>query len=1036
MPPGVSLYSWCRSCSILCCWLLLWLTGVALADSSLPWLKDASPPTSTNERPNERPTAGLRLQLSGEEVTGIYFDSQTLKTQTPIVLSLRVTNDAPETRRVFLSWHIADVNGKILLHKNDNFRVEAHGLLLRRELFPTPALGPYYLHAEVTAKRHGPDDKAMADLPFAVVVAPVSGYRPQSFFSLTTPTLLNPQDLDFYQRIGARVLRSPWELPGGAVADGSASTVAAPQPAAQLNQGALDQQTRQRLAHKLATVGVLSLPLTDSNGIDANEAWMREAVPLMTRYEAIRTWEIASPVTAAQETSLALAARASRPNLRLLWPLSTKAGATAGAVASHSQTLDSTTVPWLEEASLRSTQPRDATSGEENPGTNLVAGENAAVHPSGILRTLLTHQDLSRKAGISSCYIHQDHGVPSSNNISAAGSLVTGYLLSIMAGASGMSTTLDSNAVETGAGVSGGTPQQMSRAAAFATVTHLLEDATFEGDLFPQSPTLWGALFHTQTSTIAALWTARDSERGRLIVPVAQADGLDVFGNVVARARHGSLAISISSTPVYLVSSQTPENLNRALHTAKVEGLRPLVAQILPLTQRLRPASSIALVRTTTATGQGTKAKTANTSKSIANNSRPSLRVRLQNILIQPVSGYLRVTPPHGWTLIADTMRYQLQPGEARIYQFAVAQSVATKDAVYPVTATASAGHGRWQWKQALRMATADNVKRGHPLRLDGDLSDWHDATWMQVQGLSSRSRPIKARVALRWNTRRLYIAAEVEEPSFRPRRAEDATYPFWDGYDALQFAFGFHDTPESQPGREPFRDTEYGFLLAPFNQASNGRIEGRLLRLWSPALAFGGATDALRYGGVVPDSVCIIRRDPQTHLTRYEASLPLSEMPSLRPPRRAAQDAPVRFSWVLHNSAGANIQWSRAVAVFPWWNNTGSFLPAQKLYLAAQSLLGFTIEGAIDAPHENSIPKPKPTHHLTTTHPAPQPTPHRPHPRPKPKPRLPHPQRPPGTENSGPPQVAPMSPRLLPPAAPPAGQSLPPSLTPMQDSK
>jgi hypothetical protein len=79
-------------------------------------------------------------------------------------------------------------------------------------LFDAPARGGYSLEVNASARRKGPDVGARAVLPFAVTIAPSSttpGARPQSFFVLSTPALLTPPQLDFYNRLGARVLRSP-----------------------------------------------------------------------------------------------------------------------------------------------------------------------------------------------------------------------------------------------------------------------------------------------------------------------------------------------------------------------------------------------------------------------------------------------------------------------------------------------------------------------------------------------------------------------------------------------------------------------------------------------------------------------------------------------------------------------------------------------------------------------------------------------------------------------------------------------------------
>jgi hypothetical protein len=155
----------------------------------------------------------------------------------------------------------------------------------------------------------------------------------------------------------------------------------------------------------------------------------------------------------------------------------------------------------------------------------------------------------------------------------------------------------------------------------------------------------------------------------------------------------------------------------------------------------------------------------------------------------------------------------------------------------------------------------------------------------------------------------------------------------------------------------------------------------------------------------------CAIRRDEQKRITFYEASIPLDEMPTLRPAMRARGDVPVRFSWILHTDEGPALEWSRATSVFPWWSNTGSFLPPQQLYLAAQTPVGFTLNGTVDAgPGDDARPEEV------------RPIPVRPRPLPTP---------PPSTEPPTLPEISPLPPRVLPPVESPDGNPLPPAPPP-----
>ena len=175
-----------------------------------------------------------------------------------------------------------------------------------------------------------------------------------------------------------------------------------------------------------------------------------------------------------------------------------------------------------------------------------------------------------------------------------------------------------------------------------------------------------------------------------------------------------------------------------------------------------------------------------------------------------------------------------------------------------------------------------------------------------------------------------------------------------------------------------------------------------------------------------MPGSRCTVKRLPSQNLTIYEASFPLTEISDLEPLRRAGGDAPIRFSWVLHNNQGNALEWSEATAVFPWWSNTGSFVPAQELYLAAQTPLGFTASGPVDPGTRSGLPAvvPRPVRPRAVRPRPVNPRPYR-RPTPAPQPRQdeevqPLPPAPSYTE--------PMSPSMLPPAAPPPGTPLPPS--------
>ena len=55
------------------------------------------------------------LEVVGEEPTGVFFDTASIGTQTPILFTARLKNAVPESRQVEISWKITDANGKVQL---------------------------------------------------------------------------------------------------------------------------------------------------------------------------------------------------------------------------------------------------------------------------------------------------------------------------------------------------------------------------------------------------------------------------------------------------------------------------------------------------------------------------------------------------------------------------------------------------------------------------------------------------------------------------------------------------------------------------------------------------------------------------------------------------------------------------------------------------------------------------------------------------------------------------------------------------------
>jgi hypothetical protein len=455
------------------------------------------------------------------------------------------------------------------------------------------------------------------------------------------------------------------------------------------------------------------------------------------------------------------------------------------------------------------------------------------------------------------------------------------------------------------------------RAAASTAANRLLGKSQFVKELFSETPAVYAALFQSANSSIATVWSNQDNE-GRLELHLPGVSLLDVDGNQIAQAgKTGDLKIPLTHDFYYVQADVPPQTLARALRAAAINGMPPVRAQVLPLTQP------------------------------VSGNSAGPIRVLLQNITPHPCSGVVDVSAPENWTLDRASQQFVLQPGQWRVYQFKVNEAKQSYSYQTRVKVRVNNGvTGNWSWSVEPPLAVADNWPAKSTFKLDGSLDDWKDAFWMKVE---NDRFDRKAALAVRWDARNLYIAARVQEPRFTARENSDGAYHFWNG-DAIQLGFGWREEPWMQPSGANFRDTDYGFVLAPFGRMENGSIDGRVLLLWNPTVPFNGTSDQVRWGGAVNGASCRITFDPKKKEAVYEATIPLSTLGNLDPQSRiTSPDQPIRFSWIAHTFDGVAVQWSKAAGVFPWWGNSGSFLPVEKGYLAAQTLLGFSQQGQVE---------------------------------------------------------------------------------------
>ncbi len=835
-------------------------------------------------------TDGLRVKIECEEPTGIFLDSETVALRRSMLFSIHAFNQTDEVQNVTIDWRVRDVTGKVVRAGEQKQPIPAGGFVSRRELFTAPSRGAFSLEATAFARRKGADLKAESEFPFAVIAAPQKDERP--FLLLDAPLEVGEPEMDILARLGARALRT--EIPVGEGVDEAQATIT--------RSTVLEARERRGLA----TVGVLTAPRGEGTGRNRDdEEWLQAAIRLISQTPSIRSWEVTGRATADTLSELSRAAHNMTP-ARSVFTTSRPAG------------------DW------KRLSPPDGLIYNLRP-------LDAGVHPAALRRSLLAASKRATDNGLDTFHVRgvtQPDNTSKARALESAQGMMTQTVMALIAGAQGASTKLFTDDQTD--------RESLARGAAFAALNTQLGNAEFHEELFPPSPVILGAVFGKQQNggSVAVLWTApgqngRES-KGKLEAWLPDAQVLDVFGNVALAGERRIFSLPLSSQPVFVTSNASPEALARGLREGFVSGIEPLAAQMLPIEQPIEFEGEM-------------KPK----DNKFTPSSKLALRVRLHNTGVGSVTGTLKLNPPPSWQLEVSSREFELKEGESRIYDFPVAQ-VKPNDK-YPVRIDATgvlkngdkSERGTWKWSQNAQVVTALNVQPQETITVDGSLDDWSRAQWLNLD-----SKTVRSQLALKWDTTRLYIAAKVREPRLKAREDNGRLYDFWEGTDAIQIGFGLRDAQWMQPGSDPFRDTDYGFLLSPFHTRADGTIDARVLRLWSPQIPFGTLSDHVRWGGAVPGGHAEIRRNERTGETFYEASIPLSEITDFNPGamRATAQEAgsSVRFGWILHNDEGENLQWAKENNVFDWWNHGGSFLPGSDFSYAAQTMLGFTQQGEV----------------------------------------------------------------------------------------
>jgi hypothetical protein len=506
--------------------------------------------------------------------------------------------------------------------------------------------------------------------------------------------------------------------------------------------------------------------------------------------------------------------------------------------------------------------------------------------------------------------------------------------------------------------------------AAYAVMTHLLEDRVIAADVWPAHPLIHGAVFAhpgritdevrslPRADTIGVRWdvkpvkdateppaavaivwceTGLDAQRidraGTLnIEPAGDIRALDLMGNPAGTRKGDRLAIPFSPDPVYLLSdSLGVVELRNRIAGARIEKITPVTAYAFSLPSPLE-------------------------------NGPTTLTIRVQNHLNRPVHGTMAPRGPADWRLEPTSRSIELAPAELAEVDFRLQASTTSPLNQYPLAIAIDTDAGRVEPRQVIGVACIQKLTP----KVDGVIDEWSTGSftrmdvvmqadpesflaWLadprQPRDLPQDRAFVGVDLAAAWDARFVYIAAVIHEPGLgndtggNPRSTGEN--PLTNG-DCLELVFGFGDRADDafRDEGDPwywngvFRDGDYSAIV--FRQRADVPF---LQSLSIPGLPWRTAYQSRQKGttfNIGRSDVKYVRNQPN-QTTTYEIAIPRSYLRGFDPDASFC-----RFGYVYFNDEKlAPLEWSRANGVFDYWANFGSYLPAWQARLPCQTRWG-----------------------------------------------------------------------------------------------
>ena len=446
-----------------------------------------------------------------------------------------------------------------------------------------------------------------------------------------------------------------------------------------------------------------------------------------------------------------------------------------------------------------------------------------------------------------------------------------------------------------------GAPSPLPAAAAYAWMTHLLESAVYQRDLWPDVPLLEGHLFNGPERRVAVVWSwvgadPANPDSGAMVFDNGTGlEAWDVVGRSVGIWKGPRLIVPLGEAPVYIASGElTADQVRDRIREAKIFGIAPAAVWI----RSVAPGDSPGRMNVT-------------------------LWVQSQRpYRLDAIAGLL-LPPP--WRARQAKERFGLDPGQAREVTFDCEAPVAKgaeapADAPRPPYEIQAAVSLNEEWVRHTQSVWPTVIPQ-RTIEVGGGLDDWEG---VDPVVLASPSGDVQAVVRVAYDAKCFYFSAAVH----RERNTYRAGAYVTDG-DAVQLAWGLADRADDdfgEPGRDrglpsgAFRDTDHLMALA------FGKDGAQVIRLCGPHMTLRdhvpGNLDP--WFGPVEGAEADIARDPEKQITYYEAAIPLAALAPLKAERGRA----VRFGFRIGDGDGPPLEWSRAARVPDYLAGPGSFLP------------------------------------------------------------------------------------------------------------